>query len=322
MSQPDGERPFFSLVTACRDGLPYLRETIPLIVGQTFASWEWIIVDDGSATPLAEVCRDLLDPRMQWIRREQSQGQTKGLNEAIRRARADWIVRLDGDDLPSLDRLALTREALGEAGAGPLLLFSDYDVVEENGQFLCAVRFRSVAEKGHFLDYLEKRNNPICHPTVAFRKLQPDGSPYQYNEQLRNAQDYELWRRILIRDQGALVHVPRSLLKYRLVKSSLSGGMAKEQRRELQLILAGKGMASEATGARALSALQSLGMHSFRKLYYHFISARRDSSLVVAFGWLLESLLYPVNAGRAFSFWLFSFARRPAKRLLFNDIYL
>ena len=103
----------FSVVTALRDGFSEFRETFHTILGQTWREFEWILVDDGSRVPLAQAFPELAsDPRVRILREDTSRGQTAGLNRAIREAKGDWIVRMDGDDLclpDRLERIALHR---------------------------------------------------------------------------------------------------------------------------------------------------------------------------------------------------------------------
>jgi hypothetical protein len=306
--------PKATIVTACRDGFDYLRETIPTVLNQDCPDWEWIIVDDGSVKPLADVFPQLRsDPRVRIHRTPESWGQTWGLNFGIREARTNWIVRMDGDDLCSADRLRLTLGAVAEPGSVPRrLVFSDYEVIGERGETISTVRYRDPLPES-FFKYWRERNNPICHPTVAFYKFSSKGSLYQYREDLRNAQDYALWKEIL-QDYGreAIRAIPKSLLKYRVVRTSLSGAGARQQRAELTAIQKGQVAAAEATHAWTLGNRQQAGMQAYRIMFYRFVGdrpavwTRDDVSL------LLESLGFRSNFLKA----LVLLVLRPMKLIL------
>ena len=51
--------PRVSVVTTVYNGEPYFDRAIPGILAQTFADFEWILVDDGSEDGPPEILRDL-----------------------------------------------------------------------------------------------------------------------------------------------------------------------------------------------------------------------------------------------------------------------
>ena len=230
----------FSIVTALRDGFPDFGKTIPTVLGQTRTDFEWLIVDDGSKEPLSAFFPDLgKDPRVRIFREEKSKGQTVCLNQAIRESQGEWIVRMDGDDLCLNDRLEQIEQCVRQ-NPGAEIVYSDYEVIDEEGRIWAQIRYRQ-KNKG-FFRYLEHTNNPICHPTVAFRRLSM-GKLRVYREDLKNAQDYALWKEIL-HTQGpdSFVHIPAVTVRYRIVRNSLSGALAREQRKELAAIREGAEM--------------------------------------------------------------------------------
>jgi glycosyltransferase involved in cell wall biosynthesis len=113
-----------SFLTAIKDGFDDFRLTIPTVLTQSVRDFEWILVDDASAVPLAEAFPELArDSRIKIFRNEVGNGQTKSLNLGIQNASGDWIVRMDGDDLCAPDRLARIIEAnasypAAEGGSG------------------------------------------------------------------------------------------------------------------------------------------------------------------------------------------------------------
>lgn len=317
--------PFFSIVTACKDGLRFLEETIPTILNQTFRDWEWLFVDDGSAEPVADRMRALGDQRIRVFHNEKSMGQTASLNRAISESGADWIVRVDADDLSMPSRLESCRKAILGARTSPPVLLSGYDVIHEDGAQICTVLYREPLREG-FYRYLEKRNNPIAHPGVCFRKFAPNGALYLYDENLRNAQDYELWRRIR-RDHpyAAFQHIPDALLTYRLVRQSLSGARANEQAVELEAIRADNPVAAAGVQLPALGKRQQDAMYAYRVFYYRFIGSFDKKMKIRQFLALLASLS---GSGKNIGILLKSLAfillwplKAPLKKFFFSGIY-
>src|SRR5437870_1032891 len=93
--------PKVTILTAVRNGVSLLPETVASIQHQTFSDWEYLIVDDASedGTPdwIAGAARQ--DPRIRLTRREQQGGPFAAANTGLREARGEYIVRTDADDL-------------------------------------------------------------------------------------------------------------------------------------------------------------------------------------------------------------------------------
>lgn len=82
------------------------RAALQSIVNQTYHNWELLLCDDGSTDGSLALAQSFRDDRiMVW-----SDGQRKGLagrlNECIRRARGEFIARMDADDVSYPERFA------------------------------------------------------------------------------------------------------------------------------------------------------------------------------------------------------------------------
>jgi glycosyltransferase involved in cell wall biosynthesis len=296
----NSNQPFFSIVTACRDQLEFVKITADALLAQTFENWEWLFVDDGSHEDLAAFFSTLNDPRVQYYRNPTNIGQTRSLNFAITKSRASWIVRVDGDDIPSIHRLQDTFLTI-HSHSHARLLFGHYDVIEEQGEPLTKIRYNVPGKK--FVNYLRNKNNPICHPTVTFFKFDTKNEIFLYDEKLRNAQDYELWRRHLTEYPQGLCLVDSTLVAYRIVRGALSGARIKEQTRELNdirnrsMILKDSNLVVTAN----IPPSSQLGMYCYRKTYYRFIGAEGVSLFGIYRQWLdaFSSLRYMAVAPKA-----------------------
>src|ERR1035437_5174793 len=93
--------PKVTVLTAVRNGAPYLSETIANIQAQTFSDWEYVIVDDNSDDETIEIVEAARrkDSRLKLLRREISPGPYVAANDGLRIARGGYIVRIDADDL-------------------------------------------------------------------------------------------------------------------------------------------------------------------------------------------------------------------------------
>jgi glycosyltransferase involved in cell wall biosynthesis len=97
-----GERAAVTIITPTKNRLPLLCKAIDSIKAQHFASWEHIVVDDGSDDgTAAEVERQSrTNPRIRLLRRTGDRtGANVCRNLGLRESTAELIVFLDSDDL-------------------------------------------------------------------------------------------------------------------------------------------------------------------------------------------------------------------------------
>ncbi|MEY4985090.1 MAG: hypothetical protein RIR62_3356 [Pseudomonadota bacterium] len=127
--------PRFSVVVPCYNRARSVLPTLRSVQAQSFADFECIVVDDGSAdgAALAAVVAGLADPRFRTLRRANG-GASAARNTGIAAAGGEFVAFLDSDDLYLPDKLACDHAALTrESGrGGPVFLFSQ--VIVERGQ--------------------------------------------------------------------------------------------------------------------------------------------------------------------------------------------
>lgn len=97
-----------------------IRPTLESVLAQTMDDLELLVIDDGS--PDQPVPDDLPDdPRLIVDRRPVNGGYAAVTNDAIARARGEWVVFVDADDLIEPDYLAVMLEAGERFGADAVL---------------------------------------------------------------------------------------------------------------------------------------------------------------------------------------------------------
>lgn len=102
-------QPLVSIITPTYNHARYLRECIDGLRAQTYASWEHVIVDDGSTDDTADVVKSYDDPRITYVR-QQNRGVKElaaTINSGLRRSRGELVTMLASDDRWPADRLAL-----------------------------------------------------------------------------------------------------------------------------------------------------------------------------------------------------------------------
>lgn len=125
--------PFFSIVIPTYNRADLIGRTLATVQAQALADWEALVVDDGSKDHTASVVQSFLaDARFQYLPKENAE---RGVarNYGLARARGEYVIFLDSDDLFHPDHLATLRAAIEAAPTPPNFIATKYDF-ERNGQ--------------------------------------------------------------------------------------------------------------------------------------------------------------------------------------------
>ncbi len=236
------------------NGERFLRAAIDSILAQTWTAFELIIIDDGSTDRTPEILAEYagLDSRIRVIRMEHA-GIVLALNHGISEAKAEWIARMDCDDIAHEKRLEI-----------------QWKVIHENpGTVLCNTNIQLIGEPqlitpvGHFIRTRALLALRLCfqcqviHPTVMFSK-EAFIACGQYVADERHAEDYGLWGRLI--RAGGVVGIPEPLLSFRVHSGSISKQQAEIQETLTQKIAVRHCMLfmglDEGTAIRAYRALR------------------------------------------------------------------
>lgn len=207
-------KPLISIVIPVWNGEKFLRPAVESILGQTFADFELIVVDDGSDDGTAEILGSYRDKRLQ-IHRLAHEGIVKALNFGVAQARADWIARQDADDVSLPKRLQRQWEAI-QRNPGAVLCFTGHSMRNEGPERIGPAR---LPQSRSFLALRLCYQCPFAHSTVLFSKeaFHVAGG---YREAERHAEDYALWGRML--QAGEFIGLPQKFLKLRVHEGSVS----------------------------------------------------------------------------------------------------
>ena len=84
------------ITTTFNDG-PALLTSVRSVLAQSFAEFEYLVVDDGSIDGTPDILAGLDDPRLRVIR-QANDGLSGARNKALGQARGDYVCFLDADD--------------------------------------------------------------------------------------------------------------------------------------------------------------------------------------------------------------------------------
>jgi glycosyltransferase involved in cell wall biosynthesis len=204
---------------------PYLAEAVESILGQTFADFEFLIVNDGSTDRSGAILERYAarDRRIRLTSRPNT-GYTVALNQLLDLASGEFVARMDADDVALPQRLARQVDYL-RAHPDVVCVGSAVHMIDAAGRFL---------RNGHpGMDHeaIQQRalagDCPLNHPSVMMRRAAVEAVG-GYHAEFEPAEDLDLWLRL--GEVGRLVNLPEVLMKYRQHVASFS-----EQYQRLQL---------------------------------------------------------------------------------------
>jgi glycosyltransferase involved in cell wall biosynthesis len=219
-----GAKPSISVLVPSLNAGPFVGDAIRSALGQPIPPLEVLVQDGGSRDATVAIAGAIADPRVSVLS-EPDRGQSDALNRAVRRARGEWIVWLNADDLLAPDAFAA---AAPFAREGVDVVYGDFAYVDDDGEITGRVRVPDVLDreqllvKGHYLF----TGAALFRRTLFVRFGELDTS-------LRMAMDYDFCLRIASRVRA--VHCGATLGYFRQharsATSEISWTLVREEER-------------------------------------------------------------------------------------------
>ena len=204
------EPPVVTVLMATFNDAAFLPEAARSILAQTFAEFEFLIIDDASTDETSRYLGNVQDPRVRVIRNDSNQGLTRSLKRGIELARGSFIARLDADDVALPGRLEQQIHFM-EKHPEVAILGGACLLVDEAGKPFAIQR---QPENDLTIRWTSLLTNPFVHSTVMLRRHALREHGLNYNEAFDTSQDYDLWTRLLRHGKGANLSTP--LIRYRV----------------------------------------------------------------------------------------------------------
>lgn len=194
----------------------YLREAVESVLRQTYARFEFIIVDDASTGSDIEIIGSYDDDRIILLRNEKNMHVSHSLNRGMERAQGAYIARMDSDDVCLPDRLEKQVRFMEQRKDIDVLCSRVRMFGNKNGVFSTGIKEPEHMKVAVFF------GNPVMHPSVMFRAsfLREHSVRYSTDAKYKAAEDYELWARCAF--AGRIYEYPQVLLKYRMHAGQVS----------------------------------------------------------------------------------------------------
>lgn len=207
-------RPAVSVVLPTYNRLRFLRPAIESVYGQTFTDWELIIADDGSELETRRYLQSLTDRAhvvVVWLPHTGRPSIVR--NAALHRARGQYVAFLDSDDIWVPTKLERQIEIL-HARSTCRWSYTAFLGVDACGNPLPdESRRRWVPYEGDIFDQIATTRASIRTPSVvATRQLIAEAGGF--DESMASAEDYDLWLRLALLSEVAIVDEPLVYVRY------------------------------------------------------------------------------------------------------------
>lgn len=202
--------PEISVVMPVYNAAPYLDAAVESILGQTFANFEFVILDDASTDGSTERLREWAsrDQRIRLIEEKRNLGPAGSSEKVACAATAPFVARMDADDISHPDRL---REELAvfeqHSDAGVVACLCSF--IDANGRKLRSSDRWRLVRRSPFV--------PFAHGSMMYRRDVFDQAG-GYRRECEYWEDQDLITRMS--EVAPVMVIPRALYQYRISPSS------------------------------------------------------------------------------------------------------
>jgi len=203
-------KPLVTVITSFYNEEAHISAAIDSILRQTYANFEFILVDDYSTDRSLEICRSFRDPRIRvHVKTDEPKYLAASRNIGVRMAKGQYVIFQDADDVSEPDRirkqLAAAMEAPGRRVVGCWVRRV------ENG------RTRIVELPVEHEDIIQgfhrayRRTTIVAGTILSPRRLLLE---VPYRQQLRYMQDWDHLLRLHENDSVVFYNYPEPLYTY------------------------------------------------------------------------------------------------------------
>ncbi|WP_320008817.1 glycosyltransferase [Maridesulfovibrio sp.] len=182
-----------------------VSRSLKSLLRQDYTDFEICVINDGSTDDTLEVLSRFSDPRIKIYDLPKNLGLVGALNAGIEKIDAEYILRLDADDVCHEERVGTQVRFMEE---NPELSLSGtwcYIIDRRQNKLLQQVPTGNEDLKSRL--YF---NNPFVHPSMIFKREVLE--KYKYNDEYRHCEDYALWVELSMDEDMFFANLPEALV--------------------------------------------------------------------------------------------------------------
>ncbi len=217
-------KPLVSVIMPAFNAAGYIKESLDSALSQEGCEFELVVIDDGSTDDTPAI----LESYRERIRcfTIKHQGVIAARNEALDRAKGEWLAFLDADDRWLPGHLARVNGAITEhPQAG--LFYSDVRIIDQAGKLL---KLNRVPGPGPDVFRTLLLRNVVPTSTAVVRRACIDEVGGFYQGLVAGSEDWDLWLRIAA--HYPIYHLGEALAEYRRHSGSVVQTRARQMRED------------------------------------------------------------------------------------------
>jgi len=216
---------FLSVVMPVFDADAYLGTAIESVQAQTFRHFELLIVDDGSQDRSVEVAEKYArgDERIRILRGEHG-GVSKAMNRGLAECRAEWVARMDADDVCERTRFEEQVEYL-RRDPTPAALGTFGWRVSASGRIVGAYDEGPVSREEFERKRAAGKMIWLIQPSVVMRKRRVEEVGGYRDIQ---HEDLDIYQRLA--DTDVILTLPKRLMRIRIGRGITMSGLRTDER--------------------------------------------------------------------------------------------
>lgn len=265
--------PEISVITIVRNGSEFIRDAVESVLQQSFADFEYIIIDDESEDDTFDIIKSYDDDRI--VALSMPHDYIGNLNYALKLAKGRFVARFDGDDYMQSNRLLIQHTRMAQN--------PDIDIcatwgatINENKEFK-PIYSRSISRYVYNPEIALIKENFIIHGSVMIRKSFLSKNNCMYRWVYPCCEDYDLW--LQMAKKNAVFYVePQVLVGIRQHPGQVTSkkeDVIKESSRQLRLntlqeVMVRNGASRLAAGieeAFRLALIKNIDINAFFRFY-------------------------------------------------------
>ncbi len=223
-----------------------LRTAVESILNQTYADFEFIILNDASTNNAEDVIFSYADRRIRYLKNKTNLKLIESSNILLKETRYEYIARLDSDDYCVPERLEKQVKYLDE-----------YPEIGVLGTFYEQIPADKFLPMPHMPDdvtlFTRYCGNCICHSSTMMRKTIIEKHNIRYDKKYLHAEDVKFWSDMSRYCKLALI--PEILTYYRKSPDGISSQNSQYQSKMVMAIVFDNIINDFATDKKYMSAI-------------------------------------------------------------------
>ena len=217
-----------SIIMNCYNGEKYLRAAIDSVLEQSYENWEIIFWDNRSSDRSAEIVKSIDDKRIRYFLADQHTDLGHARNDAVDRARGEWLAFLDSDDIWLPQKLTKQTDIIRQETNDLALVYGQMELLLDSGAMSSKwgtrmnnnadkLSSKSLPEGFIFQDLLKENFIPMVSSMVRKDKYLEVGG---INPGFNRAEDYDLF--VKLAENHKVRAVQDVICRYRIHETNMS----------------------------------------------------------------------------------------------------